>query len=595
MVESGVKLNLSKCSFGEAEVEFLGHRVSRHGSKPDPANVEVVNSMKPPKTVKEVRRFLGMCGFYRKNIPNFAQIAASLTNLTRHHVEFIWTPECQNSFEQLKTLLTQAPILVRAEVNQPFIVTTDASNTHVGGVLSQIQLDGSNKPIGYFSRKLSSPEARYSATDKEALRVVLTCRNFHHYLWGSKFTIITDHQPLTSIFKRKTKTPRMNRWILEMREYTYDIQYVKGKHNYVAEELSRPVRVIQCAPNNYFWLGLTLQEIRDSQREGIRWKEMAEYLEEGKLPTKRYPKTTLDQFVIQDEVLYYVKEKSDESLHFCLVVPQNLIWKAMEHPHVTSGHLGQKKTIRKAEELFYWCNLKVDVCTYVKNCVTCQRFKSHPGLQQQWQEVAPVNKPLEKVDIDLTDMVAATQGLRYVLTIVDHYSRFVKFFPLKTKQTHTVVEALGKYVADFGPPRTIISDNGGEFVPRQYQEFCQIQIHYCYTTPYNPRGNGVTERLYHSLKTIFSTLLPRIPTEMAFVSLYHSGHHESSRPHFNRSAIIFCILKRRLRSCLTSHTSNRYVKFSREISYYLLNPLSFSALIYPITFLLNMSNHLKPF
>ena len=98
---------------------------------------------------------------------------------------------------------------------------------------------------------------------------------------------------------------------------------------------------------------------------------MAEYLEGGKLPTKRYPKTTLDQFVIQDEVLYYVKEKSDGSLHFCLVVPQNLTCKPIEHAHVTSRHLDQKKTIRKAEELFYWCNLKVDVCIYVKNCVTC--------------------------------------------------------------------------------------------------------------------------------------------------------------------------------------------------------------------------------
>ena len=252
LVESGVKLSLSKCSFGEAEVKFLGHRVSKHGSKPDPANVEAVNSMKPPNTLKEVRRFLGMCGFYRKHIPNFAQIAPSLTNLTRHHVDFIWTPECQNSFEQLKTLLTQAPILVRAEVNQPFSVTTDESNTNVEGVLSQILLDGSNKPIGYFSRKLSSPEARYSATDKEALGVVLTCRNFHHYLWSSKLTIISDHQPLTSLFKRKTKSPRMNRWILEMREYTYDIQYVKDKHNDVADELFRPVRVIQRAPNNSF-------------------------------------------------------------------------------------------------------------------------------------------------------------------------------------------------------------------------------------------------------------------------------------------------------------------------------------------------------
>ncbi|XP_063865345.1 uncharacterized protein LOC135103181 [Scylla paramamosain] len=115
-----------------------------------------------------------------------------------------------------------------------------------------------------------------------------------------------DHQPLTSIFKRKTKSARMNRWILEMREYQYNIQYVKGKYNYVADQLSRP-------------------------------------------------------FTIIDELLYYAKENIDGSIHYSLVVPQVLIPKALEHAHELSGHLGQKKTIKKAEELFYWCNLKFDV------------------------------------------------------------------------------------------------------------------------------------------------------------------------------------------------------------------------------------------
>ncbi len=100
---------------------------------------------------------------------------------------------------------------MRAQPHQPFILTTDASNIHVGGVLSQTQTDGETKPLGYFSKKLNSTENRYSATDKEALAVVLACRHFHHYLWGSKFTILIDLHPLTSVFKRKTKSARMNR------------------------------------------------------------------------------------------------------------------------------------------------------------------------------------------------------------------------------------------------------------------------------------------------------------------------------------------------------------------------------------------------
>lgn len=298
---SGIKLNLSKCSFGQREVKFWGHIVLEAGCRPDPTNVKAVTDMKPPTTVKGVRRFLGMCGFYRKHIPKFAKVSAPLTNLTRKNGEFQWTENCQEAFERLKEQLTEAPVLVRADINQPFVVPTDASNTHVGGVLSQIQADGSNRAIGYFSHKFKAAETRYATTDREALAVVLTCRHFHHYLLGTRFTIITDHQPLTSIFKKKTKSPRMNRWVLEMREYLYNIQYNKGKHNLVEDSLSRPILVIHRPPEST-WLGKGEVEMRRLQMEEERWREMVEYLEGDKVPRKQYLRTTLDQFVLWDEV-----------------------------------------------------------------------------------------------------------------------------------------------------------------------------------------------------------------------------------------------------------------------------------------------------
>ncbi len=230
--------------------------MSAEGCKPDPSNVEAIRDMKAPTKVKEVRRFLGMCGFYRKHIPKFAKIATPLTNHTKINAPFVWTDKCQEDFEKLKQCLTQAPILVRVDISQPFVVTTDASKTHVGGVLSHVQPDGTNKAIAYFLKKLKPTKVRYSATDKEAHAVVLTCRNFHHYLWGAKFTIFTDAQPLSSIFKKKTKFPRMNRWIFGMKEYNYVEQYVQGKDNHAVDNLSRPVRVIQ-RPQEPIWLGKT--------------------------------------------------------------------------------------------------------------------------------------------------------------------------------------------------------------------------------------------------------------------------------------------------------------------------------------------------
>ncbi len=150
LTSNGVKLNLTKCTFGLKEVTFLGHRIFAEGSQPNPKNIEAVMKTKLPTNVREVRQFLGMCGFYRKHVPSFAKVATPLTNLTRSNTVFKWTEESQKLFEHLKSQLVNSPILVKAQVEQPFILTTDVSDTYVGGVLSQIQSDGANKPVGYF-------------------------------------------------------------------------------------------------------------------------------------------------------------------------------------------------------------------------------------------------------------------------------------------------------------------------------------------------------------------------------------------------------------------------------------------------------------
>lgn len=505
--ESGVKLNAAKCNIGHPQVKFLGHIVSKEGCKPDPANVEAVVKMQSPKKVKEVRRFLGMCGFYRKHIHNFAKIATPLTNLTRTGIMFKWTEECQRAFETLKEKLVEAPVLVRADLEKEFIVTTDASNTHVGGVLSQLQEDGTNAAIGYFSRKLKSAETRYSATDKEALGVVLTCRHFQHYLWNKKFTVLTDHQPLVSIFKRKTKSPRMNRWILEIREYIFEIKYVKGKYNYVADHLSRPVALVQSQDDDVH-LGKNREELRNLQMGEERWKELIDFLEGGFIPkNKRYPRGTLSQFTMYKNLLYFTSSHKDGSIFFRLVVPKCLRGEALKFAHEQVGHQGQKKTLCKAEAHFYWCNMISDLIDYCKRCPLCQQIKGSSGLQQQWKELPAVDRPLERIGIDLSDMTAGNQGFRYVMTVIDSYSRYTIFYPLKTKRAEEVVHNLRNYTTVFGTPKAVCCDNGGEFRAGVFKEFCRrhhITVHH--TTPYHPRGNAQTERQHRSLKMVLTAL-----------------------------------------------------------------------------------------
>ncbi len=152
-------------------------------------------------------------------------------------------------------------------------------------------------------------------------------------------------------------------------------------------------------------------------------------------------------------MLYYSVTKKDGSVQFCLVVPQALKKEALQHAHVKSGRLGQKKTLTSAEYLFYWRNIKYDCCSYVKRCLVCQQLKHSSALQQQWQELPAVEKNLERVSLDLSDLVAGAQGYRYVLTILDHYSRFEKLVPLKSKGTEEVCRAFASYITDFGSPR----------------------------------------------------------------------------------------------------------------------------------------------
>ncbi len=223
-------MNLSKYSIGQREVKFLGHIVSEEGIRPDPGNGEAIVNMKPPTNVKETRRFLGMTGFYRKRIDHFSHLAAPLTDLTRKHQPFRWTVECQKVFEDLKDKLVTSPILVKANLCKQFILETDARQHHVATVLFQYDDEGLPRAVGYFSIKLKSTEIRYSTTDREALAIVLACRQFHHYLWGTKFVIRTDHQPITTVFRQRAKSPRMNRWMLEMRDYRFWVEYKKGKH-----------------------------------------------------------------------------------------------------------------------------------------------------------------------------------------------------------------------------------------------------------------------------------------------------------------------------------------------------------------------------
>lgn len=237
--ESNLKIQLDKSEFLRKEVEYLGHLVTTDGVKPNPAKIEAIKSYPIPKTTKQIKGFLGLLGYYRKFIKDFAKITKPMTKcLKKDAIIDINNLEYKECFERCKTLLTEEPVLQYPDFSRPFNLTTDASNVALGAILSQGSI-GKDKPIAFASRTLNDHEKNYSTTEKELLAIVWAVKHFRPYLYGRRFVIVTDHKPLQWLFSVKDPSSKLTRWRLKLEEYKYDIVYKKGKQNTNADALSR--------------------------------------------------------------------------------------------------------------------------------------------------------------------------------------------------------------------------------------------------------------------------------------------------------------------------------------------------------------------
>ncbi|KAJ8028019.1 hypothetical protein HOLleu_30140 [Holothuria leucospilota] len=293
--DAGLKLKPSKCELFRKKVKYLGHVVSEKGVEADPEKVESVVKWPTPRSVKDVRRFIGFCSYYRKFIQDFAYIASPLHMLTRKGERFTWTDECQEAFQRLKLELTKAPVLAYPNFHETFILDTDASSAGVGAVLSQV-IDGKERPVAYASRTLSRAESKYSVTRKELLAVVTFIKHFRPYLCGKRFTLRTDHGSLRWLFNFKQPEGQIARWLEVLASYDFDIVHRPGRKHVNADSLSRdPTGETETVPNAEVpqtvrqvvdnsggenWMpGCTKEQLRDYQLNDadigpiLRWKE----------------------------------------------------------------------------------------------------------------------------------------------------------------------------------------------------------------------------------------------------------------------------------------------------------------------------------
>ena len=242
LADASLVLNLTKCEFVKAQVQYLGYIVGHGKVCPPLKKVEAISNLSQPQNRRELQRFLGMIGYYRRFVMNFSDVIAPLTDLLKKDKKFIWSPECQVSFETIKNLLMCQPILASPNFDLPFKMAVDASNIGAGAVLLQSDESGVDHPVCYFSRKFNSAQKNYAVIEKELLALIMALQFFSVYLppfFGPMITIFTDHHPLKFLDKFKYKNQRLTRWSLFLQEYSLSIQHMKGVNNVLADGLSR--------------------------------------------------------------------------------------------------------------------------------------------------------------------------------------------------------------------------------------------------------------------------------------------------------------------------------------------------------------------
>jgi len=236
--KAGLKLHPSKCQFLQPKVQFLGHIVSTEGIMPDPSKTQQVKEWPVPTSVKEIQQFLGLASYYRRFIKGFASIASPLHKLTERQSRFQWTSLCQEAFDCLKSHLVSSPVLALPDWSQPFLLDTDASDTGIGAVLSQVQ-QGKECVIAYASRSLTKSERNYCVTRRELLAVVTFLQHFRPYLLGASFTIRMDHGALSWIHRFKEPVGQIARWLQKLQEFEFTFIHRHGIRHKNADAMSR--------------------------------------------------------------------------------------------------------------------------------------------------------------------------------------------------------------------------------------------------------------------------------------------------------------------------------------------------------------------
>lgn len=574
--EANLKVQLDKCEFFKKELEFLGFVISSQGVKTNPSKVETIMKFPPPKTLRELRSFLGMSGFYRRFIKDYAKLAKPLNSYLRGEngrtgrnesstKKISLNRDALDAFEKLKkSLISQEVVLAYPNLSKEFHLTTDASNYALGAVLEQ-----SGRPITFLSRSLNKTEENYATNEKEMLAIIWALDSLKFYLYGTaKVIIFTDHQPLTFALHNKNNNARLRKWKCRLEEYDYELRYKPGKSNVVADALSRvPAVEVNTSSVTCHSDESSSHNLIYSSEAPINAFRNQIYLNIGEesysflIPFSGYHRHTISRpSYSTDELVDILKRRLDPSLKngiltsehvmgmiqeiyplhfsniricFTRIRLKDIISENIQNEMILQEHRRAHRNCRenKSQLLrqYYFPKMLSKIERIIKLCSVCkeQKYDRHPPKP----EIKPTPIPEYPGQIIHIDIFATEKKL--VLTALDKFSKYAMVRIIPSRAIEHIRGPLTELMISFGIPKIVVIDNEKSLNSASISFLLQDQmgINVFTTPPYASTVNGQVERFHSTLSEIMRCLKPSNTHEIFDDLLYKAVKEYNSSIH----------------------------------------------------------------
>ncbi|GFX42905.1 transposon Tf2-8 polyprotein [Trichonephila clavipes] len=489
----GIELNLKKCQFLQGKINFLGHVIQNGIIQPSAEKTVSVCNFPEPKNAKDVQSFLGLTGYFRKYIPSYAMIARPLSDLLRGTNPFEFGHAQKVAFQNLKNALSSEPVLHLFKEGAKLELHTDACKLGLGAVLLQQSEDGRFYPIHYMSKKTSIQEDKLCSYELEVLAVIEALKKLRNYLLGRKFRIQTDCAAFARTLDKKELTPKMAKWSIFLTDFDYEVVHRPAKQMQHVDALSRhPVVLVTSDELTY--------KIVNAQESDEYIRNIKKLLQEGKT----------SEFIVCNKILYKISE--DQEL---LVVPEMMQVDVIKKAH-SFGHFAATKTEELVKRDYYFPNMRKCIENVVKNCVECILVNKKRGKGEGFLNPIPKEDlPLSTYHVDFIGPLPTTnKNYNHIFTVIDAFTKFTWLYPTKSTTAQEAIERLKLQQKTFGNPSRVISDKGGAFRSKEFEDYCaDEQISNVQITTGVPRGNGQVERIHGVLIPVLTKMSIEDPTK----------------------------------------------------------------------------------